>query len=318
MQEPNALIRWTIFIFAGGDAGIFGALSIAAIAILIYYPGRKRQIRPFYIGVVVVFGLMLIACGSLPLPILFQLITMIWMILLLSQVRYRTAQATSPTDQPVVSKISPNRLVLFLCPIAWLLALTVIELPFHFWVVPEGDISNLMVIADSVTAGLNDHDDTWPRQLARAAQVEILDASQPGATVASAPDKACSWPIRRGLMIIEIGGNDMLEGQPVAKFENELDLLLTDVVRPGRTVLMFELPLPPLCAAYGTAQRRQAAKHRIRLIPKRLFASIITTSGATVDGIHLSTKGQSQMMDLVQRLLGNRLRPGRGIYRQIQ
>ena len=62
----------------------------------------------------------------------------------------------------------------------------------------------------------------------------------------------------------------MLEGLLVAKFETDLDQLLTEVVQTDRSIVMFELPLPPLCASYGVAQRRQAAKHGVKLIPKRL------------------------------------------------
>jgi len=321
MTEPNALIRWTIFVFAGGGAGIFGAFSIAVTAMLIFFPGRKRAIRPFYIAAVLAIGMMFIACGSLPMPIGLQFATMIYAIYAISPLRFRTARITPPAIAPDADLpesrpgISSSRWSLFLAPFAWLLTLMAIELPFHLWFVPAEQVSRVMVIGDSVTAGLNDGEDTWPRQLSRAAKVEILDASQPGATIESARKQNSMFSGQTGLVFIEIGGNDMLEGLPVAKFEKDFDKLLTDVVQPVRTVVMFELPLPPLCAAYGTAQRRQAAKHRVRMIPKRLFATVLTTSGATVDGIHLSIKGQTLMTALVQSLFGERLGSGMGQYR---
>jgi acyl-CoA thioesterase-1 len=277
MEEPNFLLRWTIFAFGGGDAAIWGALGIAAIAILSLYPGRKRPARPLFVAAVIAVSLFFIACASPPTPIWF---------------------------------------VLFLTPFTWLLTALAIELPFHFWFAPTTPISTLLVIGDSVTAGLNDGEDTWPRQLSRASAVEVLDASQPGATLRSARKQNALLANRSGLVILEIGGNDMLEGLPVAQFENDLDQLLNSVFQLERTVVMFELPLPPLCAAYGAAQRRQAARHRVKLIPKRLFASVLTRRGATVDGIHLSAQGQTQMMAMIQSLVGDLLQIGSGKYQR--
>ena len=81
---------------------------------------------------------------------------------------------------------------------------------------------------------------------------------------------------------------------------------------------MFELPLPPLSAGFGMAQRRQAGRHGARLIPKRLFAQILSTQGATVDGIHLSNRGHTLMTELIQQLCGKQLAAGMGDYQKLE
>ena len=54
------------------------------------------------------------------------------------------------------------------------------------------------------------------------------------------------------MIVVEIGGNDILGGTPAKQFERDLDQLLSVLaVQENRQVLMFELPLPPFYNAYG-------------------------------------------------------------------
>lgn len=318
MDEPNAVIRWTIFYFAGGAAGICGAVSLASIVIVTFSRGCIPRIRPFWFLIGIVISLVFMACGSLPLPIWFQFVTLVWLIFVLSRMRFRAVKDPLPAEQQVAPTIAVRYSLLPASAFAWLIAVTIIEVPSHFPTIPANSISTLLVIGDSVTAGLNDGEDTWPRQLSHAAKVDVLDASQPGATLRSARKQNEALSGAPGMVILEIGGNDMLEGLHVAKFEDDLEHLLNDVAQSGRTVLMFELPLPPFSSAYGLAQRRLARRHKVILIPKGRFASILTTRHATVDGIHLSKQGQLQMMAAIRQLLGSRLATGIGTWQRIE
>jgi hypothetical protein len=66
---------------------------------------------------------------------------------------------------------------------------------------------------------------------------------------------------------------------------------------------MFELPLPPLCNDYGRIQRSLAAKHRVLLIPKRVFIAVLAEHGATLDSIHLAPLGRKRMAETVWMLI---------------
>ena len=318
MEEPNALIRWTIFVFGGGDIAIWGALMIAATVVFSLRPGKPQTTRPVAFIRDVAVGLTLVGCGSPPLPIWFQVVTYALMVLVLNELRLRPSTSTSESGTPVRPLRTFQRSSLFYSTFLWLLTAVVIELPFHIWSVPTESISQILVIGDSVTAGLNDGEETWPKQLSRTAEVKVLDASQPGATLQSARQQNSLLSGLTGLVVLEIGGNDMLEGLPVKRFEEDLERLLTEVAQQGRLMVMFELPLPPLCAGYGAAQRGLARRFHVSLIPKRRFCQILTSKGATVDGIHLSARGQTQMMQLIQSLLGNRLPMGSGTYQRLE
>jgi acyl-CoA thioesterase-1 len=111
------------------------------------------------------------------------------------------------------------------------------------------------------------------------------------------------------VVLIEIGGNDLLAGLPSSEFGRSLEAILSIVATPGRTVVMFELPLLPNVIQYGQIQRRLAANYGVWLIPKRYFVGVISGANATSDGLHLSETGTRRMAVRVARVLSAVLRP---------
>jgi acyl-CoA thioesterase I len=180
------------------------------------------------------------------------------------------------------------------------------ELPYHF-TRPLRPVSqrSITVIGDSISAGMGAEDKaaTWPRILAGTRQVELHDLSHPGDTVASALKRVQQHPIRSPVIVVEIGGNDLLGATSAAQFADDLDALLTHLSAPGRQIVMFELPLPPFYHEYGRIQRTAASKHKVFLVPKRVLLSILAGEGATLDTIHLTQAGHRAMADRVWQLV---------------
>ncbi len=133
--------------------------------------------------------------------------------------------------------------------------------------------------------------DTWPRILARRHNVDVRDLSLAGATVGSATEQASRITETRGLILAEIGGNDILGETTPAVFEADLDRLLAQLRSRGNVVVLLELPLPPSYNVFGAIQRRLARRHGALLVPKRVLLGVLMTDGATVDTIHLSRAG---------------------------
>ena len=106
------------------------------------------------------------------------------------------------------------------------------------------------------------------------------------------------------LVLIEIGGNDLIANVSGEEFGRGLEAILAKIQAPGRTVVMFELPLLPHKIAYGQIQRRLALKYGVVMIPKRFFIDVISGADATSDGLHLSPAGTRRMAELVERVLG--------------
>jgi acyl-CoA thioesterase I len=181
-----------------------------------------------------------------------------------------------------------------------------IEAPYHIMptLVPAPSRS-LAVIGDSVTAGMGGSDKSvrWPILLAQQHHVEVQDISHAGATAASALEQAKAQPIASPVVVLEIGGNDLLGSTSAAQFSSDLDALLAYVSAPGRQVVMLELPLPPFRHEYGRIQRSLARKHHVLLVPKRVFMSVLTADGATVDTIHLSQAGHQRVAACVWQVV---------------
>jgi acyl-CoA thioesterase-1 len=145
---------------------------------------------------------------------------------------------------------------------------------------------------------------TWPQVLRDQLGYQVLDLSQAGATVASAMTQGARVPAGPSVVLIEIGGNDLLGNTSSGEFESGLRKLLDRVHGAGRQVLMFELPLLPLRNEYGRIQRRLAEEYGAVLIPKRVLAGAIGLRGGTLDGLHLSDEGHQSIARSVSSILG--------------
>lgn len=181
-----------------------------------------------------------------------------------------------------------------------------IELPYHFLPrLSTASSPSITVIGDSISAGMGDSDRSvkWPDVLAAEHGLRVHDLSYPGATAGTASKHASTQRITCPIVILQIGGNDLLGGTSPDRFAQDLDGLLARVRASGRQLVMFELPLPPGMHQYGRIQRRLARKHHVHLIPKRVLMGILAAKDSTVDTIHLTPLGHQRMAARVWQII---------------
>lgn len=171
----------------------------------------------------------------------------------------------------------------------------VTEAPYHR-AAPErtGSSRPVVVIGDSLSSGDFGETAAWPELLSRSRPVANLSRPSENVSLArldAATQLAGAAP--DAVVVLEIGGNDMLDGTPVDEFERDLALLASAV--RGRDVVMFELPLLPGKWAFGAAQRRVAKRSGVTLIPKRVLARVLTDPSNTIDGLHLTQSGHEHL-----------------------
>ncbi|MDX1947058.1 MAG: SGNH/GDSL hydrolase family protein [Pirellulaceae bacterium] len=277
-----------IFLFGSGWAFFVGAaMALAGVTALPWLVGGKASAA----RIVALLGLAVTALSAAPLSLWWYATASV---LLIASLFAR--QRSGPVDG---ARRGPS--ALWWGTLAIWLGGMALELPYQFSPrVPPLNGPPLYIVGDSITAGVGAGDGpTWPRRLPD--RVAVGDYSRMGATAASALKNCRDLP-PKGLVLVEIGGNDLLGDTAAAAFERDLDRLLMHV-GPGRTVLMFELPLPPLANEYGRIQRRLAAKHGVQLIPKRVLMGVLSGGGATLDSVHLSSAGHQQMADRVWEMI---------------
>jgi len=196
--------------------------------------------------------------------------------------------------------------------VVMLFALTAIEFTHRKMPVITGTPSDhLVVIGDSISSGIDPLAPSWPLVLQQTTGIAVTNLARVGTESNDGLTMAKKLTPEDHLVLIEIGGNDLLEGVPAEEFGKALDALLSKVTVPGRTVVMFELPLLPHKIAYGRIQRGLAAKYGVWLIPKRFFADVIDGANATSDGLHLSDTGARRMADLVAHAVSPVLKSNR-------
>ena len=275
-------MNWLVFHIVSGQAFFTG------VALLILAVVSSTRSRPIYSRITVLsflIGVIAIVISSTAIPYWYYgiavAVTLVW----------------------IAARFKPDwrRGATYAVIAVWLSA-ALIELPYH--VIPSLEPARtrtVTVIGDSVTAGVggDETSETWPGLLARQHQLQVQDISHMGETAASALKRAKSQTIESSVVVVEIGGNDVLGSTTSAQFESDLDELLDHLEAADRQVIMFELPLPPFCTEFGRVQRTVAAKHNVVLIPKRVFLSVIAGSDATLDSIHLSQSGHQFMADCV-------------------
>ena len=307
------LRSWLLFHFASGQAFFSGTALMIAAVLLSRWAGSRplRRLR----NACVLFGTILVVCSATPLPVwgyaALTLVSIVW--LGLEYRGLRPDRKSSDARKQPAEKIGagaaevrapdsrgshwlPLRLARVVAAAGWLgAALT--EIPWHIVPgVPPMDRPVLAVIADSVTAGIGEDEAlTWPQRLAEEHGLLVHDYSQMGATVKSARRQAARLRPEDNLVLLEIGGNDLLGSSTANEFAAGLDRLLLDIHRPARTVVMFELPLPPTFNSYGGIQRRLAQQHGVTLIPKRLLMRVLCRGDTTLDSIHLSQAGHDEL-----------------------
>ncbi len=184
------------------------------------------------------------------------------------------------------------------------------ELPWHFLpAIAPPEHRRLYVVGDLISAGLGHAQITpWPAVLQGLAHIEVSNLAIAGANTETALRELDGQRSLRGLVLVEIGGNDMFGAQSPEDYARHLDALLSRLGQIAETTVMIELPVLPGSREYAVIQRRLARKHQIPLIPKRQFACILTEPGSSLDGVHLTQQGHNAMARWAWSILAAPLR----------
>lgn len=181
----------------------------------------------------------------------------------------------------------------------------IIEL--QYWPVPSIALNNtytICVIGDSVSSGIGGPNEiTWPKILSDKLQTPLVNLALAGATAESALKK--QLPLinnNADIVILEIGGNDLLNSTCPDLFGNSMRQILGRLKITSSKIVWFELPLLPGKTKYGRIQRHLSREFNVTLIPKRILSGVFQTPGATSDSIHLTEKGHKLLGQEIYQL----------------
>src|SRR5260370_21681953 len=103
---------------------------------------------------------------------------------------------------------------------------------------------HLVIIGGSIPSGIDPQVPPWPTVMQDTTGIRVKNLSSVGAFTAEGLGRAAKVESEDRVVLIEMGGNDLIGGVRCVQFGRSFDPTLQKVTAPGRTVLMFELLLP--------------------------------------------------------------------------
>jgi acyl-CoA thioesterase-1 len=276
--------------FADGTA-FFVALVVVCSSALILLAIRRRRSRSIC-TVLVLSGTFCIFASSTALPYWTYVLWLIPVVSALVLSNFAIASARM-------------RLIAGILVFAATVGLILTEAPYHFMpTISVGEGTSIYVLGDSISAGMGRGEHCWPDVLNESTNLTVVNLALPGATARSAIKQANGIVHPRSIVIVEIGGNDMLGDTDDSDFRDQLDSLIAKLSSQQHRIVMFELPLLPFRHSFGRAQREIAAKYQVDLMPKHVLSGVVGLRDATLDGLHLSQAGHDELARIIGLMLG--------------
>jgi acyl-CoA thioesterase I len=278
-----------LLIFTDGTIFFIG-LAMVFFANLLLFHFRRSYLR-WILTPSALIGLIFVIVSATPLPLWTYAL---WMMPAMGCLIFGNL-----VRLPRTPWILAGVLVLFVT-----IGLIIVEMPYRRLpriTVPSGKI--IYVVGDSLSAGTGGGERCWPVVLNETSHLPVINLAVPGATVQTAIQQAEKIGQPNSVVIVEIGGNDLLDGIEACVFRDGLDRLLSTIRSNHHEVIMLELPLFPFKNSFGKAQRDMAAKHGVALLPKRCLAKVLGMKNGTLDGIHLSQTGHNALADILAQVL---------------
>jgi acyl-CoA thioesterase-1 len=167
----------------------------------------------------------------------------------------------------------------------------------------------LVAFGDSLTAGyLLKPDESFPAQLAKALaakgySVDVGNAGVSGDTTTAALERF-EWAIPPGTeaVILELGANDALRGQPPAEAKANLETIITRLKERNVAILLAGMRAP---TNWGPEYQREfdamyadlAARHGLILFPFFLDGVALDKTLNLDDGLHPNAKGIARIVE---------------------
>jgi acyl-CoA thioesterase I len=189
----------------------------------------------------------------------------------------------------------------------------VAALVFCFAAVPAWAAARtLMVFGDSLSAAYNlAPEQGWVNLLSqRVAKVDaswrVVNASISGETTAGGL-RRLSEDLKRhkpSIVVIELGANDALRGQPVAGIRSNLEEMIRLARQARAEPVLVGIMIPPnygidYAAEFRALYREIAARHSVRLVPFLLEGLADDPAMFQADQLHPTARAQPRIVDNV-------------------
>jgi lysophospholipase L1-like esterase len=151
----------------------------------------------------------------------------------------------------------------------------------------------IVAFGDSLTHGTGANaNDAYPAVLAALTGRTVINAGVPGDTTSSGLERlpAVLDEYKPRLVLLCLGGNDMLRKQPEAATENNLRLLVKTIRASGAEVVLISVPEPALFGGTPDFYSRLAEDLKLPL-EQDVFNEVLKDNRLKSDPIHANAAG---------------------------
>lgn len=175
--------------------------------------------------------------------------------------------------------------------------------------------AKILVMGDSLSAGYGIKlEQVWvsllQKDLAKKNQAQIINASVSGETTSGGLTRlpALLQQHHPDIVILELGGNDGLRGQPLPLMQENLQAMITSSQAAGAKVLLVGMQIPTNYGLRYTKQFKEsfsllAEKNHLPLVPFLLEGVATHSELIQADGIHPTAEAQPLILQNVKPLV---------------
>jgi len=185
----------------------------------------------------------------------------------------------------------------------------------------------VVCLGDSLTSFVSP-EGGYPRELQQRLAVPVLNWGEPGSKTQDAlrklPQLAAVKPLA---VVIELGGNDFLEGRSRAEIRANLETIIAAADEVGAAVVLFEVPRGLVIDPFGGLERGMARERDLELVPDTAIRNLVLWGRVSPlgkwigpalsdDGLHPNELGDRYLAtwvaDALVRLYGKKILAANG------
>ena len=170
--------------------------------------------------------------------------------------------------------------------------------------------STLLVLGDSLSAGYGiNQGEGWVALLRSdlGPDHQIINGSISGDTTGGGLNRlpVLLEKYSPNYVLLELGGNDGLRGQPLSLMKRNLQAMITLVRKAGAEPILFGMRLPPnygrrYSDAFAAVYPQLAAEENLLLIPFQLEELAVTEGMIQEDGLHPTALAQPVIKEVIR------------------
>jgi acyl-CoA hydrolase len=169
----------------------------------------------------------------------------------------------------------------------------------------------VLVVGDSISAGFGvEPAQAWPQLLAQRSGWRVVNGGVSGDLSADALGRLPGLLEKHApqLVVLEIGGNDMLRGAPEGRIRANLETMIVAAKAAGAQVAIIAVPRPSLMGAALSSLRPAdfysdiANSHGVALVDDALSA-VLSRPDLKLDPLHPNASGHADLADRIAEAL---------------